>query len=333
VAARSRKASLEIEAPAGFTKTAAGLWKPEQIQTAGANLVRAYESAPKLAHRYGKKFYPEWHETAEHIGAAAGLSTAHGAAILAHLSPQNEAEMNRVQAMGVVHGPIEGSRRTNAIIRAGQHADMAKSHNSSLREAEKRGDTKAMLHHAEQYDIHHSENMRLRQASGIVGTPLNWISSQRLSQAVRVREGHFDDPLGSLGAVKISDFGRMTHDPRGYQRPPIDTHYHDAAMGRTDIPYDQKGADRGLDAPTRYENFQRAHQVAHAIAGGGTPHSSFMGTIWYAHQMRKAIENPESSKTRKAADTRLRNVQGNPRFSQWLPESHGLAPAFAKVGV
>ena len=358
MAAKSR-GSLFATPSGEFSKaTTGGLWVPERIAEAGTNLARAYEAAPEQAHEWGRQFYPEWQQTAAHIGAMAGQSTAHGAAILAHLSPQNEAEINRIQAMGMVHGGggIESTRQTNAMMRAGLAGEAAKSHEASLRagkqklaegkvpRSEQSAHMKQMQYHQEEYERHSAENQRLRRMAGVVGTPLGWLSSQRLAQATAVREGtsleNFAanqrnpaaaDPLSTLGGVKISDFGRMMTNPEEYERPPIDTHYHDAAIGRRDIPYE---GERGLDAPGRYESFQRAHQFGYGVADPGIPHSAFMGSVWYAHQIAKAMEFPGTSgRSRRSAASKLRNVRQNPRFQHWMPENYGLPPAFAKVGV
>lgn len=321
---------------AAFKQMPAKLWTPQQTLTVAGNLSRAYLNAPPEALAHGAQFYPEWEQTAGHIGEMIGQDQAAGAALLAHLSPATEAEMNRIMGLQMVHGGLGSSRQMSALRSAAQAAVEAKGFKSRETAAKKRGDTRAASHWNDEYQKAKASAQAHRRRTGIAGTPLGGQASNAILNAMNIREGITADPLGSLGDIKIADFGRMINDPYGYERPPIDTHYHDAAMGRTDVPYAVK---RGLSAKGRYESFQMAHQMAHAqtmeelgLDPDAVAHSTFMGGIWYAQQMRKAIENPDSMKARLASITKLANVRRNTKFAPYLPESHGLSPAFAKVG-
>lgn len=316
--------------------TPAGLWTPEQTLTVANNLSQAYLNAPQQAQEWGEEFYPEWHATAHHIGQATGTGLAGGSAILAHLSPSNEAEMNRIQALQLVHGGVmESSRQMGHIHKAAEATREAQSLQGSMQKAQQRGDTTAAGRFHDQLQTARAASHAHRAKAGLTG-PIASVSNIPLSKAVHAREGDYSDPLESLGDIKIGDFGRMINDPFGYHRPPIDTHYHDAAINRTDIPYDIR---RRLEEGGRYESMQQAHAHSYALTqalmGGGdmAPHSAYMGTIWYAQQIRKAMENPESLRSRRSSQTKLENVRRSDRFSQYLPEHYGLRPAFARVGV
>jgi hypothetical protein len=316
--------------------TPSGIWTPKQTQAVAQNLNRAYLNAPPQAQQWGEEFYPEWRATAEHIGGATGQGVAGGAAVLAHLSPSNEAEVNRIQALQLTHGGIGSSAQMSAIHKAAASAQAGQSYRASRDAAQRAGDAPAAQRFHEQYQGANAATMAYRRKAGIMGTPLQRVFSTPLSRAVHARQGDYEDPLGSLGEAKLGDFGRMIHDPEHYQRPPIDTHYHDAAVNRTDIPYGGRGSERGLDTASRYEGIQQAHQMAHSLSmeelGEHQPHSAYMGTIWYAQQIRKAIENPGSQRSRKSSATQLANIRTSKRSRQWLPENYGLRPAFARVG-
>lgn len=322
---------------ANVFKVTPKLWTPQREVAIATNLHNSYMRAPEHLRNFGAQFYPMWHKTAQHIGEQLGMTTEHGAAILAHLSPQNEAELNRFQGLGLVHAISDEGHK--AILEAGMHVRSARSITSKMHPALKSGkigkDSREHLEMLEQIAHHESENERLRKQSGIIGTPLAWRPSDQLANASSLIVGkRINNPLSTLGAVKIRDFGGAIADP-GSGRVAIDTHYHDAALNRIDIPYDAK---RGLSAKGRYEHFQHASSRAHhrtlaalGLSPEDLPHNAFMGGIWYAHQQRKVLGNPSARSARQAADTKLAKVTNNPRLRAFRPEEYGLEPTFGKI--
>ena len=309
-----------------FDKTPV-LWTPQRTSAVARRLYSAYEGAPAEMHTLGRQFYPLWSETAEHMGQAIGKTRDHGSAILAHLSPSTEAERNRIMGMQMIHGLPNGGHEH--LVKAREHFSAAKS--AEVRRRYAPGGSAEWHALTQEHEYHSNENRRHRQLAGIVGTPLGSQSSDNLGNAAAVLLGHHDDdPLGSLGGLKIGDFGRTINNPR-HPRAPIDTHYHDAAMGRYDLPYDTK---RGLEAAGRYESFQTASNAAHRRAqeaGHEVDHSEFMGTVWYNHQNNKVAVNEDARRSRVASDTTLARIRGNPQFAHFLPEAHGLPPSFTKI--
>ena len=304
----------------------AKLWTPGQTVGVAANYTRSFETAPSSAVKLGGQFYSHWNEDAQHIGQVTGQGTAGGAAIMAHLSPSTEAETNRLMAMQLVHGTSD--EQLGHIARSAGHAAKAKSAVGRRTAAIKAGDMEA----AAQHDIVAQKHTRLsgvsRERAGLAGTPLSRQTSANIMNATGVMRGeHGGDPLATLGSVKIRDFGGLIHDPEGYSRAPIDTHYHDAGLNRTDIPYETS---RGLSSVGRYEHFQQAHSLARDEVPD-VSHGSFMGAIWYHHQMRKAVENPGSLKSRKATETGLANYQSNSRLAHFMPAALGLRPSLGKI--
>lgn len=311
-------------------------WSPQREVAVAGRLHAAYLGTPEHLKNYGAQFYPLWNETAQHIGETIGRGTAHGAAILAHLSPSNEAELNRIQGIGLVHTIGEEGHR--ALIQASQHASQAKSLTSRMNPALKKGrigeGSKEHTDFLEKIAYHENENAKLRKQSGIIGTPLSGKSSLELGKASEIILGMHNEPLSTLGDVKINDFGHSIFDPLS-DRVAIDTHYHDAGLGRTDIPYTAK---RGLSSVGRYEHFQTASMMAHSrtldklgLSVADLPHNAFMGGIWYGHQQRKVLNNPDARTARKASETRINSIRGNSRLTAFLPETYGLPAAFGKI--
>ena len=300
-------------------------WTPQRTTSVAGRLSRAYEATPPHLLEAGAAFYPTWNETADHVGQHLGKSVEHGAAVLAHLSPANEAEVNRIQGLQMVHGVSD--KGLGHLVRAGEHATMAKSTEVRLRHMQP--GTRAHTALSDDHAAHTAEIERLRRVAGVRGTPLGSLGSRELGNAARVIMGHHDDdPLGSLGSMKIRDFGGDIADPNSH-RVPIDTHYHDAAEGRIDIPYK---ANRGLLAVGRYEGYQGASVQAWQNTAPDIRHSAFMGGIWYGHQQRKVDANPNALKSRRASDSKIAGIRANPAFAHFMPEAHGLSPAFGKIG-
>jgi len=312
-----------------------GLWTPRQKQMVTSNYVRAYMSASPEQRRMGAEFYPGWNEDATHIGEHIGRTLEHGAALMAHLSPANEAEQNRIQALQLTHTDFT-SRQVRNVLAAGEAASRHTGAISNRTHAMKRGDTAAASHWNEEAERHAADVAKLRSKSGIgADTPLSSLGSREVANAMRVREGigeHGSDPMGSLGHLKLRDFGGLIHDPTGYNRAPIDTHYHDVGVNRIDIPYAQS---RGLGSVGRYEHFQGAHERARGIVqsrlGLEIPHGEFMGGAWYHQQQRKVYGNPDAMRARRASETKIGNIRASRAAQPYLPERFGLRPMFGKI--
>jgi hypothetical protein len=320
-----------VAPPKGFQALPSGLWTPQRTTAVAGNLVRAYQNASPESLKLGAEFYPGWHEDAQHLGEATGQGVEAGAAMMAHISPSNEAEANRMQALQLVHGLDD--KAALHIGKAAAAATRQKGAEVRMRNAIKAGDHSEANRWHEEYQQHKAENDHFRGKSGIMGTPLGMIPSTYLNKALEVKHGlHDEDPLGSLGDKKIGDFGRLIADPHGYERAPIDTHYHDASLNRNDIPYKQE---RGLSSVGRYENFQNAHfrarRLLGEVVGQELETGEMMGGIWYAHQQKKVNERPNAMRARKAADTKLRNIQASPAAQPFLPEKFGLRPSLGKI--
>ena len=319
---------------APFSPLPAKPWTPQQQGAVASNYSASYRKTPEHLLKLGASFYPNWHEDAQHIGEATGLGHEAGAAVMAHLSPSNEAEKNRIQAMQVVHGMDD--RATAHMLKASEHASIAKGAEVRARHAQKAGDMTGASHWGAEHQKHSAMNATLRAKAGIQGTPLGSVTSGFIAKALRVKMGDFGEhsnALDTLGKVKIGDFGRLIADPHGYQRAPIDTHYHDVGVGmRTDIPYT---TERGLSAVGRYENFQGAHDIARSRTNKrlGTDLSTgeFMGGIWYGHIQRKINANPSARQARRAVDTELASMRENPKAQPFLPERFGLRPSLGKM--
>ena len=293
-------------------------------------LVRAYVNTPKHLKHLGSQFYPMWHADAEHFAQHIGGSIEQGASILAHLSPSQESEMNRLMAYQMVHGMSD--KQGDLLVKAAGHAQEAKGIRSQMMHMSKRGEEGTSTFHklSQQHEALRGEAKTLRQRSGIQGTPLGQQSSRSLGAAVQAMRGEIH-PMESLGNVKIRDFGESIVNPHS-SRFPIDTHFHDATLGRLDIPY---ATSRGLSAKGRYEDFLRVGQQGHRLTqqrlGEEMPITSWMGGIWYGHQQRKVQQSPAAHKARRAADTRLARMLASPGAQPFLPERFGLAPAFGKI--
>ena len=299
------------------------LWTPQRTQSVATRYERAYLRTPEPLLKAGAEFYPGWHEDAQHIGQTLDLGHEAGAAIMAHLSPANEAEINRIQAMQVTHGI--GDKQSRLLMRAGEMASIAQSNEVLSRKA-----PAGSRFHVEHQKAS-AENARLRQKAGIIGTPLGHLGSREISNALDVRSGAWEHPLESLGSLKIRHFGGAIADPMS-PRIPIDTHYHDVGVGREDIPYELK---RGLTAKGRYEHFHNASSIAlgrvNEALGVDMPHTEFMGGIWFGHQQRKVRSNPDAMRARKASETKLANIRASDVGQHYLPERYGLRPSFGKI--
>lgn len=299
--------------------TPSGLWTPQRTTHVASNLVRAYEGASPHSRNLGQQFYPNWNRDAQYIGERSGHGVEHGASMIARLSPTTEAEMNRMMGLQL----LSVDDRSAALIHrsAAVAAEAARHPTGSVDRERLRG-----------------EAMSLRERAGLAGTPLNLQSSVNIGHALRIRDGEVADPLGSLGRVKIGDFGHTIADPYR-RRQVVDTHYHDAALNRTDIPYD---ADRGLSAISRYTNIQAAADSAYQRAGRiglvdhrEVPANGFMGGIWYAHQQRKVAENSDARTARRASESRIANFLSNSPSAasgrSWNPAHHGLVPSLNHI--
>lgn len=304
-------------------------WSPQRLSHVSQNYTRAFQNTSPEMRSAGARFYPLWNETAEHIGDVVGGTTAHGAAILAHLSPSNEAEKNRIQGLQLAHTLTD--KVAAHIIMGAEHASLAKSH--EVRARNKNISQSERDFHLSEYSKHASEVRRHRKATGFAGTPLGTLALRELANAVGVIQNRWENPLESLETDKIRDFGHLIHDPSA-TRVPIDTHYHDAGLDLIDLPYKAK---RGLDALGRYDSFQRASAMGQRRyeqqSGETILPGAFMGGIWYGHQQRKVRANPDAMSARRAADTIISGFRSNPKNAHFLPEAFGLEPSFGKIDI
>jgi hypothetical protein len=298
-----------------FERTPAADWSPQRTAALVRNTVNAYATATPGQRNLGAQFYPHWNEDAGYIASQSGQSEAHASALLARLSPTTEAEVNRMMGYQTLH---LDDKQTRAITESATFAREAAKHpkNSPEQLALKE----------------HSKN--LRKQAGLPGTPLNLQTSSNISAALEHRDGVHANPLETLGRVKINDFGHTIDDPK-YPRQTVDTHYHDAMHGRTDIPYE---LDRGLGAEGRYEAHQNVagrsyDRAAHKglIDPGKTPPNAFMGGIWYRHQQTKADTNPNAAKSRRASESRLGTFVNASRSGEWDPAKHGQRPVYSHI--
>lgn len=300
-----------------FTQTPSGLWTPQRTVHVRDNYFRAYQNAPEHSRKLGAQFYPNWRSDAEYIGSRINNTPEHASAMIAHLSPTTEAEMNRMMALQI---SSLGEDKTKIMHEAADYSEQAIKEKSERKKASLK-----------------EEAAKLRKNAGLAGTPLNLQSNTNISKALKVRDSRSSNPFESLGDVKIGDFGRTIADP--YRRwQVIDTHFHDAGVNRTDIPYDTS---RGLSAVSRYKGFQNAADlaymkaIAHEIIPHDTPANAFMGGIWYAHQQRKVMENPSARQARRASESRIANFlassPSSPEAGSWNPEHHGLVPSLSHI--
>ena len=210
-----------------------GLWLPKQKQLITGNYVRAYLNTPPHLRQHGVEFFPGWNEDAQHIGEVTGLGPEAGAAIIAHLSPANESEKNRIQGMQLVHG-VTSDKATKALIEAGEHAYLAKSAETSGRHARKHGDVGAASSWASTPRRLPGACAYARRAASL--TPLSACSAQ--GRQGLLSSGDYSSPL-DVGDFKL----RPRHDRRRPGRVTLDTHMHDAGLSRgTSLP----GGGRGL---------------------------------------------------------------------------------------
>jgi hypothetical protein len=319
------------------------LWTPKQKSLVRANYVSSYASASPAERNLGKQFYPHWHEDAQHLGerlasAGASLPGTHphevGSAVLAHLSPSTEAEQNRVHAYQLTH-LVETSGMEHLQHHLGAataHAQAASSVRGSLRHGLESGSIEeggvAHQYLQSQIDKHKAGAIEARKNAGIQGTPLGHQPSRSITNAMGAMVHH--DPLSTLGSIKISDFGRSIADPHGYHRAPVDTHWHDAGLGRTDIPYDTA---RGLSASGRYNAMSNLATQAHQASGTSAGMPEFMATGWSRQQNLKVAENPAAAQARKSTVTKIGRMVSNKQFQHFLPEAHGMRPAGNKVTI
>ena len=298
------------------------LWTPDRSHVYVENLVRSYRTAPTKARVLGHQFYPDWHEDAATIGQHVGRDVEHGSAILARLSPGKESNLNRLMGYQTLH--ID-DKAIHHLRNAAEAADLV----GALEREHGQGGKRVPTDESEHY---RRMGLAERAKAGLPGTPLGEQRTSDILHAIDIRNGAVPHPLSQLN-MKIGDFGHAIHDPWGYQRVAGDTHLHDAALNRYDIPYKvPKGTPdpRALGNATNYERLQDVHSRAyHFGVGRGyinpeeTPPNAHMGTVWYHHQMNKALQNPGSAQVRKATETKLRTYLSHPDARRWDPRSYG----------
>lgn len=299
-------------------------WSPQKETFYAKNALKRFMAASPKTAQASRQFFPTWQEDSAHIGAqATNPSTERGAAIMARLSPATAANTNRLMA----HQTMTLDDKATA------HIHLAAEHSASLAAIRSKRPTmpgdQAVIDHLQERVTHH-----IRQA-GIAGTPLAMQSVRDVSKALKLRDGEHENPLDSLGTRKIRDFGEAIATGGKSSRQTVDTHYHDAMLGRTDIPYK---TDRGLSSQGRYEGFSRSATRGHdaAIRMGvlepsDTSRQDFMATAWTQQQQRKVETNSSATKARKADATKTtRMLQDHPHLD---PARMGLRPMDPKSGL
>lgn len=299
--------------PRAFVQTDPKLWTPDRTTRVSRNitdrLAATQQNEPHLAHM-GRQFYEHWNEDAHYLAGRAGVSPAHAAAGMARLSPKTGADINRMMAYQAVHledhqiAHIERAREISMESRKFKDGDP------------KKEKLKAAV-------------LSARAKAGLPGTPLNLQGNDAILKSAALFRGKGDDPLGSLGKVKIHDFGRAIHDP-SWPGQVMDTHYHDAAIGRTDVPYE---TDRKLGNIGVYQAYQHAAGRAYISADRrglidkrSTTPNAFMGQVWYGHIQHKLDTNPDANKARRADMTRSANFLSRDNAHLWNPQAHGMRP-------
>jgi hypothetical protein len=304
---------------------AANDWSSQKKSAIASNLVSRYQNTPPEIKRLGAQFFPTWQEDAGNLSSRLGHSgTAHGAAILAHLSPTTEADANRMMAQQVMHL----NTAQTAHVHAAAELDTQRKQIASQRKVDPMAD-RAYNDMTRQIKEH-------RTKAGLHLTPLGLQASGAISQALKVRDGHYDaDPLASLGGLKREDFGRTIASGGTTERQTIDTHYHDASVNRLDIPYD---ANRGLQAKGRYEGLQESAGMAFKrLQERGELHPEFnkpndmMAAIWHDQQQRKMKISPDARAGRKAAETRNQTFLQAANAHLWNPAAQGLRPIGSQI--
>lgn len=312
-------------------------WSEYKVGAVRHNYKQGFLQTPEHLLRAGAEFYPTWHEDAQHLSDAAGVPLANTVAMIAHLSPSNEAEMNRIQGFQMVHDMIHNDRGFHAALGMAEHARRAQSARSRMQAVERQGGAGSRQHRVLGAELknHQMALQVLRDQSGVEGTPLGHIGARELSNAAHALI--HADPMSTLSSVKIGDFGHQILDPWGARRMTMDTHFHDAGVGRLDIPYKPEREMRGLTAIGRYEGLQ-GHAEAARISTSKqmgreiAPHE-FMGGVWYGHQQRKATANPYATKARKASASKLARVLATPQFAHFLPATHGRPDAIQRIAI
>lgn len=299
-------------------------WTPQQESVYARNAVSRFAAASPRTAAMGRQFFPTWQEDAEHIGQqASNPSTERGAAILARLSPATAANTNRLMAHQIL---TLDDHATAHIHAAAQHSAALASLRSKRPQSAGDADVIGSL---EQQVKHHI------RASGIGGTPLAMQSVRDVSKALMLRDGAHANPLEALGDRKIRDFGEAIATGGRTSRQTVDTHYHDAMLGRTDIPY---ATPRGLTSQGRYEGFSRAAERAHGTAvkmglieESPSSRQDFMATAWTQQQQQKLIDNPNALAARRAdAAKTARMLEKHPHLD---PARKGLRPMDVKSGL
>lgn len=316
-----------------------GQWSRHLRNAVASNYYNTYVNAPSHLRNMGEQFFPNWNEDAHHIAGmlGEGHTVEHGAALMAHLSPSNEAELNRIQAIQLAHHIRDDHftpSRMDAMEEASQMASLAKGLGTRARNAEgsERGRLLDQKAHAEMVKD------AARRHVGLEGTPLGGIDSSVLFNAVRSTTS--SEPLQTLRnskghPMKIFHFGHNIAHWEDYDQPTIDTHAHDAGLGRIDIPY---AVNRGLESVARVGAFQdqmaRAHRRYTNETGSDVPLSGFMGGLWFPHLQRKVFESDDANAARKASETRLTSIQNDPANQMWIPgrgEHASIRPSFGKI--
>ena len=303
-------------------------WSPQRKASIANRLVSAYLATPEHYKVLGGQFYVDWNHDAEFISALVGHSgSTTGATMLAAESPRMQADVNRMVTLETAH---LGDRQTSAALRAGElYKERARIPGQERRTSAQQ----------EEHEKLTTEVNRLRRKAFTSGGPIMTAgaTAENVAKALKIREGVVSDPYSVLNPLKTTDFAFAvaTAGESPGRGVVVDTHYHDAGVGRLDIPYD---AERGLDAQGRYRAIQEASVMAHKrLMESGQLHAhhqrpnDMMAAIWYNHRITKQQMMMAAGRTGSAQQTIMRNLLGHPKSAIWDPAAHGLRPVNLRI--
>jgi hypothetical protein len=271
-------------------------WNHQRTTVYGHNALERFETAPEHAVSSGRAFFPTWQEDAAHLGAhSENPSVERGAAILAQLSPSQEATRNRMMAYQLVHLDAPSRARVHVAMQLHEQAQALPAGHP---------ERKGLVAQAKSH-----------LAPVTQGTPLAFQTLDNVFKAFRLHQGAHEEPLQALRGNKIRDFGTAIATGGESSRQTVDTHYHDAMLGRTNIPYAQP---RGLGSVGRYEGLSRAAEFGYqkGVERGTVPDTptgrqDFMAVAWTNQQQKKIDSNANARRSRKASATVATNLLAN----------------------
>lgn len=245
------------------------------------NVTNIYRDAPPATVQKGREWYPKAHDEAVAVGRAVGGTTAHGAGIVAAISPSMPWELNIPaahqmasphdvpdHALHQMHEANETQKTYASII---EHHERAAAQAAGMPRGKRiKGAAPAALYeaHAAARDAH------LHVRSFLTGTPLNNQSTDNILKAHAIRQGAAPESVLPM-RQKTGHFYRNVNDPSDKEPVTVDTHAHDAAR-MSKLPFTTT---RGLSSVGRYNHFADAYRNAAPRVGAELPHE-VQATVW-----------------------------------------------------